>query len=141
MMNKKILCNLLLFFAGGVGYSVLEILWRGFTHWTMFLLGGLCYLLIIQAASACKGKLPLWFCCFCSAAAVTMLEFATGCLVNLLLGWNVWDYRGQPLNLLGQVCIGFTALWFLLSIPVAELGLWMKDKIRQSLDRIMGAAE
>lgn len=135
------LCNLLLFFAGGLGYSVLEILWRGFTHWTMFLLGGLCYLLITQAASACKGRLPLWFCCFYSAAAVTVLEFATGCLVNLLLGWNVWDYQNQPLNLLGQVCIGFTALWFLLSIPVAELGIWMKDKIRQGLDRIMGATE
>lgn len=141
MMNKKMLCNLLLFFAGGLGYSVLEILWRGFTHWTMFLLGGLCYLLITQAASACKGRLPLWFCCFYSAAAVTVLEFATGCLVNLLLGWNVWDYQNQPLNLLGQVCIGFTALWFLLSIPVAELGIWMKDKIRQGLDRIMGATE
>ena len=141
MMNKKILCNLLLFFAGGLGYSVLEILWRGFTHWTMFLLGGLTPDRSSARPRAPRTPAPRWFCCFCSAAAVTMLEFATGCLVNLLLGWNVWDYRGQPLNLLGQVCIGFTALWFLLSIPVAELGLWMKDKIRQSLDRIMGAAE
>ena len=29
-----------LFFLGGIGYAGLEILWRGYTHWTMALTGG-----------------------------------------------------------------------------------------------------
>ena len=40
------------------------------------------------------------------------IEFSTGCLVNLRLGWNVWDYSNLPFNLFGQVCLPF-ALMFL----------------------------
>ena len=32
------------FSIGAAGYSLLEILWRGNTHWTMTLAGGICFM-------------------------------------------------------------------------------------------------
>ena len=128
---KKLACSLILFLFGGTGYALLELLWRGFTHWSMFLLGGFCYLLMGILAEQCCGRLPLWFCCFFATLSITFLEFITGCVVNLGLGWDVWNYTDQPLNLMGQVCLGFTSLWFLLSIPVSELAFWMRKKLNR----------
>ena len=128
---KKGAYSLILFLFGGIGYSFIEVLWRGFTHWSMFLLGGFCYLLMGILAEQCCGRLPLWFCCFFATLSITFLEFITGCVVNLGLGWAVWNYADQPLNLMGQVCLGFTSLWFLLSIPVSELAFWMRKKLNR----------
>ena len=47
---KKLACSLILFLFGGTGYALLELLWRGFTHWSMFVLGGVCYLLVGRVA-------------------------------------------------------------------------------------------
>ena len=60
----------------------------------------------------------MW-CCF--AAIITAIEFAAGCIVNLWLQMDVWDYSFLPLNLFGQVCLLYTFLWALLCIPVAYL--------------------
>ena len=59
------------------------------------------------------------------------MEFYTGCLVNLRLGWQVWDYSAMPFNLLGQVCPGFLLLWLALSLP----GLWLCMGLRRLLRR------
>ncbi len=112
---------------------MLELLWRGFTHWSMFVLGGVCYLLVGRVAVWCCGRLPMWFCCATNTLLITVLEFVTGCLVNLHLGWDVWDYATQPLNLMGQVCIGFSALWFLLSVPVSGLSLAMLKSLQKRM--------
>ena len=31
---------LMVFLLGGAGYCLIEVLWRGFTHWSMALAGG-----------------------------------------------------------------------------------------------------
>ena len=79
------------------------------------------------------GGVVLWFCCATNTLLITALEFVTGCLVNLHLGWDVWDYATQPLNLMGQVCIGFSALWFLLSVPVSGLSLAMLQGLQKRM--------
>ena len=63
------------------------------------------------------------------AAAVTTVEYFTGVLVNLRLGWNVWNYADRPLNVLGQICPLYTLFWFLLAIP----GVWLGRTVRQKL--------
>ena len=109
----------LVYLLGALGYGGLELLWRGRTHWTMLLLGGLCFCVIYAVTVFLHISLPWkWLLC---AAAVTALEFAAGCLVNLRLGWNVWDYGSLPGNILGQVCPAYAACWFLLSIPCTAL--------------------
>ena len=64
-----------------------------------------------------------------SALAVTMVEFIFGCVVNLLLGWNVWDYAQMPLSFLGQICLTFSLMWFLLSIPVLLISQFLQNSI------------
>lgn len=104
-----------IFALGALGYGGLELLWRGRTHWTMLLLGGACLCLIYLIATRFHDRLwKKWLMCAC---CVTALEFLIGCIVNIRLGWEVWDYSDQPGNLMGQICPLFTFFWFLLSIP------------------------
>ena len=110
---------------GAAGYGSLELIWRGYTHWTMLVLGGVCYLLIYFVATRLGRVSPLrkWTLC---AAGITLLEFLSGCALNLGLGWDVWDYGGIPGNLLGQICPRYALLWFLLSIPCCVLSRLMR---------------
>lgn len=108
------------FLIGGAVYSMLEILWRGYTHWSMTLTGGLCFL-ALYALHAYARPLSFFVRCLLGALAVTALEFSAGCVVNLWLGWHVWDYSGAPLNLLGQICPAYTLLWFALAAAAAPI--------------------
>lgn len=107
---------LLVFGLGALAYSLLEVCWRGYTHWTMALTGGFCLGAIYVLCRKMR-RLPLWSKCLAGCGIITATEFLVGCLVNLLLGWDVWDYSGLPGNLLGQVCLAYTGLWFVLSWP------------------------
>ncbi len=91
------------------------MLWRGRTHWTMLLLGGFCLYLIYLISTRMHDR--LWKKLIMCSLVVTALEFVVGCIVNLRLGWEVWDYSTMPLNLLGQICPAFSLMWLLLSIP------------------------
>lgn len=66
---------------------------------------------------------------FISAVIITIFEFITGCIVNLWLGWAVWDYSDLPFNLLGQICLYYFLLW----IPLSAVGIVLDDWIRYGL--------
>lgn len=112
--------NTVIFLFGGILYSLLEILFRGYTHWTMTVTGGLCLLFIYRHCKACPEEGMLGK-CFYGMTVITSFELAVGCIVNLLLHMGVWDYSALPFNLFGQICLMFSALWFLLSIPAVWL--------------------
>jgi len=112
------------FLLGGWAYAGIEVLWRGRTHWTMFLTGGLCFALLY--ALAARTSLPMLVRCALGALIITAVEFLVGCVVNLTLGWKVWDYSRNRFNLLGQVCLSFTGLWFALSWPALLLAQAMR---------------
>jgi uncharacterized membrane protein len=116
MMMTELVFSFLL---GGWGYVGLEILWRRHSHWTMFIPGGLCFSLIYALST--RTALPLPLQCALSALIITGVEFLVGCVVNLALGWNVWDYSGLRYHLLGQVSLPFSALWLALSYPALLL--------------------
>ncbi|MBQ9412707.1 MAG: hypothetical protein IJU29_06395 [Oscillospiraceae bacterium] len=120
---------ILTFLVGGLGYGGLEILWRGHTHWTMLLLGGVCFTVIY--ALTVLTRLRLWETWFFSAAAVTGLEFLSGCVLNLYLGWNVWDYAGLPGNVLGQICPAYALGWLGLCVPSSFLALFLRRRFRR----------
>ena len=42
MQNGKI--KFMLFSIGAVGYGLIEIIWRGYTHWSMLGAGGICFM-------------------------------------------------------------------------------------------------
>jgi len=114
-----------MFALGAAAYPVVELVWRGRTHWTMSVTGGLCTLLI----HLCDRKLRsagLAVRCGMGCAVITLTEFAVGCVVNRLLGWNVWDYSDAPLNILGQICPLYCGFWFVLSLPVLAFSSWLE---------------
>lgn len=110
---------MVVFGAGGLIYAALELLWRGHTHWSMIITGGLCtvFLYLISVFS----PEPLWKKWIMSGAVITTVEFLAGVIINILLGWNVWSYAHSRVNLCGQICLSFSLLWLLLSIPAVWL--------------------
>ncbi|MGN1346127.1 MAG: hypothetical protein ACI4V1_05030 [Eubacteriales bacterium] len=104
------------FLAGGVIYNLLELMWRGFTHWSMTLAGGLCVLLIHLLNQRLHSR-GLFLRCLLGCAVITGVEFTAGVVFNLMLGMNVWDYSGMYGNVLGQVCPAFSFMWFIMSYP------------------------
>lgn len=115
-----------LFVMGGLVYMSLEILWRGYTHWTMGVLGGICFICLGLINEILSWETPLALQMLIGGTIITILEFITGCIVNLWLGWNVWDYSNLPLNLLGQICLPFSILWYFIS----AIGIVIDDYIR-----------
>ena len=106
----------LAFALGAFLYTVIEVLWRGYTHLSMTFTGGVCLVILYGLNSWLHGLgLPLK--CAIGAIAITLVEFLVGCLVNLWLDLAVWDYSAQPFNLMGQVCLGYSAAWFVLCLP------------------------
>lgn len=114
-----------LFCIGAVGYSLIEILWRGFTHWTMGITGGLCFSMLCDLNQKMKRHI-LWVRCLMGSALITAMELITGYIVNIRLHWGVWDYSNLKYHFLGQICLLYSLLWFFLSIPVFFLAGCLK---------------
>ncbi len=114
--------------AGSSLYYLLEVLLRGFSHWTMAVCGGLCLLAIYYMNSRLI-EFPLLLRASLAAAIITVVELAAGCLLNLGLGLNIWDYSGRAAHLWGQICLYASARWFLLSIPVCAGCGWMERHV------------
>lgn len=105
---------------GGSAYAFLEILWRGYTHWSMIVAGMLAAVLL-YAIRVHLAWVPLPVRCLLGAFGITAVEFAIGCVVNLWWELGVWDYSTLPGNLLGQICPWFTGLWCVLCIAADGL--------------------
>ena len=125
-MTKRIAKPLVLLSTGGFIYVIIEICFRGYSHWTMFLLGGICFLAMGNLNEKIEWEMPFWKQILYGDLIVLVLEFITGCVVNLWLGWNVWDYSSLYANLLGQVCPLFAILW----LPIVTFGIILDDYLR-----------
>ena len=123
---KLIIKYVVLFVTGGLVYMSLELLWRSCTHWTMGILGGICFICLGLINEILSWETPLTLQMLIGSTIITILEFITGCIVNIWLGWNIWDYSNLPLNLLGQICLPFSILWYFIS----AIGIVIDDYIR-----------
>lgn len=117
------------FLMGFFIYSMIEIINRGYTHWTMGLTGGI-VLMILYLINSSSG-ITLIKSCFIGAIFITSTEFFVGLIVNRFLEWNVWDYSEVPLNVMGQICLPFTLAWFILCIPAYFLCRFIHDQLRR----------
>ena len=113
-MSDRLL-EILVFILGGAAYAMIEVLFRGHTHWTMVLTGGAC-VLTMYMMSGWLLDIPLIASALTGALIITMYELVVGLIVNIRLGWSVWDYSDMPGNILGQICPTFSAIWFLLCL-------------------------
>lgn len=96
-------------------YSLVEIVGRGYTHWTMALTGGMILAMLYAVNS--RSSVTLLRSCFLGAVMTTAVELAVGIYDNIIMHWRVWDYSDMPLNLFGQICLPFSCFWFILCIP------------------------
>lgn len=108
------------FLLGCFGYSLIEILARGYTHWTMTLCGGTAATMLYYLHAHAPPR-TLWLQCLCGGIFITALEFLVGVADNLILGWAVWDYSDLPANLYGQICLPYSLLWCLICLPAIGL--------------------
>lgn len=111
----------LLFLTGSCAYPTLEMIWRGRTHASMAIAGGICMVLIDKiCCEKLKGK-NLAIKCLAGSGIITGVELGIGIFVNNLLKLNVWDYSQMPMNVLGQICLPYSLLWLGLTIPAMAL--------------------
>lgn len=122
----KIWKNCVLFYTGGAAYLTLELLYRGRSHGSMFVAGGVCFLLIGQL-NRVRPRLSIPAQALVGSMIVTMVELGAGLLVNR--NHTVWDYRDQPGNFLGQICPVFSALWIPVSLAAIYLFRGLDKKI------------
>ena len=111
----------LFFITGAIGYGAIEILWRGHTHPTMMLAGGICFLAFSFIAKSLV-RLPLIVKSLIAAFTVTFVELVFGLIFNVWLKMAIWDYSAIPFNFLGQICPLFSLCWCglaLIFIPLA----------------------
>lgn len=113
---------LFLWALGGSIYYLVEVAFRGFSHGSMFVLGGLALLFCTLQGQAMHWMEPLWLQLVRAVVFVTALEFITGILVNKWLRIGVWDYSDQPLQLFGQICVPFMVLFSGLLVCAILLG-------------------
>lgn len=110
------------FSIGALAYPALELLYRGRTHYSMALAGGVSTLLLnkikdLPTNILCKSLL--------SGSAITGVEYLAGRIWNQ--DYSVWDYRHVPLNWKGQICVPYFLLWCGLGAAATELLYWMSD--------------
>lgn len=123
---RRFLKPLILIAIGGLLYVLIEFMWRGYSHWTMFFVGGLAFWMIGCINEHVDWDMPLWKQMAIGALIVTCIEFLSGFIINIVLGWQVWDYSGLPFNVLGQICLPFSIIWFFISL----LAILLDDYLR-----------
>lgn len=114
---------------GGCLYYSFELMFRGFSHISMFVLGGVCFLFFFVQGKMVGWKDPLWRQVLRCTVFVTAAEFITGMIVNKWLQLHVWDYSRLPFQLFGQICLQFTVIFSGLCaagiILSGYLGYWL----------------
>ena len=130
MINENILKKigelLLLFIIGGATYVLIEILWRGYSHSSMFIVGGLCFIIIGSINNYFPWDLGMVQQTLIACGIITALEFIAGLIFNVWLGLGVWDYSDQPFNLMGQICLLYSVLWLPLAVFAIVLDDWAR---------------
>ena len=122
--SQKRILHVCLFFIGGLGYNLIELLWRGRTHPSMFLIGGLCFELMGAIHTRSRRTLPVR--CGLCALGITAVEFISGCILNRWFQWGVWDYSRMKYNLLGQICLLYSLFWLVLSALACPVYRWCR---------------
>ena len=119
----------ILFLIGGTAYFCIEVLWRGNSHISMLIVGGICFILIGAVNNHFPWSLGLVQQTLISALVITVVEFISGMLINIGIDLNVWDYSTLPFNLFGQICLLYSVLW----IPLSVIGIFLDDWLRCKL--------
>lgn len=109
--RKRLSEYLFIWTLGGSLYYTFELVFRGFSHWSMFILGGICMVFFTVQGQMLHWQDPLWRQILRGTIFITAMEFITGIIVNKWLHLQVWDYTDQPFQLFGQICLPFALIF------------------------------
>lgn len=118
-----------LFLVGGISYYFIEILYRGYSHFSMIIVGGLCFVLIGSINEFTKNEIPLILQMLLSVFIVDVVELISGIVINKVLLLNVWDYSNLKYNFLGQISLRSSIAWFFLSLLAIFVDDFLRNKI------------
>lgn len=124
--------SVLLWFFGGTLYFLLEVAYKTATgsperiSWTMLVLAVILCIPVERCGYQLPWETPLWLQALCCAVLVTLVEFIAGCVLNLWIGLDIWDYSDIPFNLLGQICFPFSVVWLVLCFLFIVVFDWMR---------------
>ncbi|MBQ8836691.1 MAG: hypothetical protein IJ002_04190 [Clostridia bacterium] len=124
----KIKDFLYIYAIGCIGYSFVEVLWRGHTHWSMGIVGGICFTVMYLIDGKFENS-NIYSKALLSAICVTGIEFISGIILNRYLHMNVWDYSGMKFNFLGQISLLYSIFWFFLCIPCHMLCKILRHRV------------
>ena len=124
-IKNYLIKELILLIIFGITYCGIEILYRGRTHISMLFVGGLCAVLI-GMINEITPKMNIILQMLIGAVIVTIIEFFSGYIINIILGLNVWDYSNLKFNILGQ----FSLLFAFLFLPLCLIAIILDDYIR-----------
>ncbi len=128
-MKRSILKYFTVFTVGNLCYGLVEVLFRGFSHISMGVLGGLSLLMIHNLNNKRRDGLPLIALLTFMTIFITTLELFSGMWLNLSMNLNIWDYSQMPLNYKGQICLPFSIIWFFLSNAGCIIDEWLRKSI------------
>lgn len=108
-------------------YMVLEGIWRGWTHISMLVVGGIAAFFVgkLNEHPAFYNR-KMWEQCLIGTLIILVLEFISGVILNIWLQLEIWDYSNIWGNVLGQICIPYAVIWFLL-VP---FNIYVDDYLR-----------
>ncbi|MBE5937956.1 MAG: hypothetical protein E7265_07995 [Lachnospiraceae bacterium] len=121
MLINRITLEFSKFMLGGSVYYMLEMLIRQRSHWTMFVLGGLCFVICGIIDNIFSDSINIWEKMVWCMVTITVSELIVGLIVNVVLGWQIWDYTRMPFQVMGQICVPFMLLWYFVSLPAILL--------------------
>lgn len=113
---KNIIKYLILGIIGGFTYVIIEMLYRGHSHWSMFIVSAVAFISIGLINEFISWDMKLWKQMLIGSGIVTVLEFISGYILNIKLGWLIWDYSNVPFNIMGQICLPFSIAWLFISL-------------------------
>ena len=122
--------SMIIFSIGAMGYGLIEILWRGHTHWSMLSAGGICFMFFAKIGEKLN-KASILLKALVGSCFITTVEFILGIIFNIILKKNVWDYSKMPLNISGQICALYSFFWMILSM----LFIPFADRLQKRLER------
>ncbi len=123
---KKLFKYTILLIYGGVIYYFIELIYRGYSHYTMILVGGFCFICIGLLNEFYAYKMPLIKQMIISSVIVTAIEFIAGIILNIWLKLDIWNYGNLKFNLLGQISLRTSVIWFLLALPAIYLDYYLR---------------
>ena len=123
---KRLMVTLGTFMVGGFIYCIIELLYRGYTDISMYILAGFCAVIMGGLNNLFSFNMPFGWQVLLASAACIVGEYITGVIVNQ--NFTVWDYRNLPLTFAnGQLNAFFCLAWVgisIIGIPLLDYVEW-----------------